>query len=61
MVLVSAPPEVRGGRRRRRLTGILGDVALALLLGSLFPFAILAVGLPIVLVLRLLIEIVSWF
>lgn len=61
MVLVAAPPVVSGGRRRRWLTGVIGDVALALLLGSLFPFAILAIGAPVVLLVRLLLELASWF
>ena len=58
MVLVAATPE-RSGGRRRQLAGGLSDVALGLLLGSLFPFAILAIGAPVVLLVRLLIEIAN--
>ena len=61
MVLVPGPPEETGGRRWRRLAGILDDVGLVLLLGVLFPFAILAIGAPIALVVLALIEIVNRF
>lgn len=61
MVLVAPPLEVTGGRWRRRLAGGLGDIALALLLGALFPFVILAIGAPVALLLRGLVELVNWF
>jgi hypothetical protein len=60
MVLVPAPPEP-AEPRWRALAGALGDAALVLLLGVLFPIAILAVGTPIALVVRALIEILQRF
>ena len=60
MVLVPAPPEIPAGHWRQ-LISVLGDAVLVLLLGAAFPFAILAVGTPIALVLLVLIKIVERF
>jgi hypothetical protein len=56
MVLVPAPPEIPAGRWRQ-LIGVLRDAVMVLLLGAAFPFAILAVGTPIALVVLALIKI----
>jgi hypothetical protein len=62
MVLVPAQPEVAGRRwRRSKLAETLGDVGLVLLFGALLPFAILAVGTPIALLVLVLIEVVNRF
>ena len=60
MVLVAAPPEIAAGRWRQ-LIGVLGDAVTVLLLGAAFPFAILAVGTPIALVVLVLIKIAQRF
>jgi hypothetical protein len=60
MVLVPAPPQIPAGRWRQ-LTGVLGDAVIVLLLGVALPFAILAVGTPIALVVLVLIKIVERF
>ena len=60
MVLVPAAPEVPAGRWRQ-LIGVFGDAVLVLLLGAAFPFAILAVGTPIALVVLVLIKIAQRF
>lgn len=59
MVLVPTPPEPPGGRWWHRLAGALGDVAVLLLFSVLFPFAILALGTPIALLVWVLIEVMD--
>jgi hypothetical protein len=61
MVLVPAQPEDAGGRWRGKLAETLGDVGLVLLFVALLPFAILAVGTPIALLVLVLIEVVNRF
>ena len=60
MVLVPAPPEIPAGRWSQ-LMGMLRDAVMVLLLGAAFPFAILAVGTPIALVVLVLIKIAQRF
>jgi hypothetical protein len=60
LVLAPAPPALPNGRWHR-LLGVLKDAVLVLLVGGAFPFAILAVGAPIALVLLVLIKIAERF
>ena len=43
-----------------RIAGVLGDLGMAVLLVLLAPVAVIAVGAPVVLFVRLLIEIGGW-
>jgi hypothetical protein len=60
MVLVDSPSD---GPLRwwHRSAVVLGDVGLCLAIGVLFPFAILAIGTPIALVVLALIEVINRF
>jgi hypothetical protein len=60
MVLVGAPSDVPL-RWWHHSAVVLGDVGLCLVIGVLFPFAILAVGTPLALVVLALIEIINRF
>jgi hypothetical protein len=56
-VMPATPSAIRPAGRWRQLLGWLDDAVLLLVLGLAFPLAILAVGTPIALAVRLLIEI----
>jgi hypothetical protein len=53
---VPTPSAIRPAGRGRRMLGWLDDAVLLLVLGLAFPLAILVVGTPIALAVRLLIE-----
>jgi hypothetical protein len=56
-IIAAAPPAVGPTGRSRRMLGRLEDAGLLLLLALAFPLAVLVVGAPVALVVRLLIEI----
>ena len=60
MVRVDSEPDV-SLRWWHQSAVVLGDVGLCLVLGVLFPFAILAVGMPIALLVLALIELINRF
>jgi len=56
-IIAAAPAAVVATGRSRRMPGWLEDAGLLLLLALAFPLAVLVVGAPVALVVRLLIEI----
>ena len=59
MVRVDEPVEGSAKRRSHKVVEFLKDAVLFLLIGALVPVAILVVGTPIALLVRLMIEIVK--
>ena len=55
-IVPATPSAIRPADRRRRMLGWLDDAVLLLVIGLAFPLAILVVGTPIALAVRLLIE-----